>query len=261
LYDVQTTNIANEIPRLSSGERMLRANDNAAGIALSENLRTQVISYNQAVRNCQDATSMLRTAEGGLDETGKILSRMRELVVRGASDTNTEADRAKIFQELEALSDDIEIISDRTHFNNIKLLKGGAAETTGFTFAIDLRVEHGINVKVSAADTAALGVQASDLKVDTHANAEKSLKNIDTAIEKVAAIRSRLGAGMESLAHAAASLSVTSNAANSSQSLIRELDTAQESIRLSRDQILSQSSRAMFVQANQIATSVLDLLR
>ncbi|MBM3275642.1 MAG: hypothetical protein FJZ00_10845 [Candidatus Sericytochromatia bacterium] len=153
------------------------------------------------------------------------------------------------------------IISDRTHFNNIKLLKGGAAQTTGFTFAIDLKLEHGINIKIDAADTAALSVRTSDLKVDSHANAEQSLKNIDTAIEKVAAIRNRLGAGMESLGHAAASLNVTSNAANASQSLIRELDTAQESIRLSRNQIMSQSSRAMFVQANQIATSVLNLPR
>ncbi|MBM3268474.1 MAG: flagellin [Candidatus Sericytochromatia bacterium] len=103
LFNMQTDNIANEVARLSSGERMLRATDNAASIAISGGIRTKIISYNQASRNAQDAQNMLQTAEGGLDETAKMLQRMRELVLRGTNDTLTDVDRAKVYSEIENL--------------------------------------------------------------------------------------------------------------------------------------------------------------
>ncbi len=260
-FNIQQDNIANETARLSSGERLLRANDNAASIAISGGIRTKIISYNQATRNAQDGQEMLRTAEGGLDETSKMLQRMRELVMRGSNDHLTELDRAKIFDEIKNLSQDIDLVADRTHYNKIELLKGGQAATTGFTFVVNLTMEDSINVKIQAADASALGIQTSQLAVDNPNSACTTLERIDKAIEQVATIRSQIGTGIERLHHAIANLGVTTHSAMESQSIIRELDTARESVRLARDQVMSESSRAMFTQANAFARNVLELLR
>lgn len=261
LFNIQTNEMANETARLASGERLLRANDNAAGIAISETIRTRVMAYNAATRNAQEAQDMLQTAEGGLDETAKILQRMRELVLRGANDAMTDLDKAKIADELRGLATDIDLIAERTHYNGKKLLAGGDAATQGFTFAVDADVVHNINVKIDTASAAALGVLSTMLSVDNTANASVAITRLDAAIEKVANIRSRLGSHIEELSHAVASLRVTATAAHESQSIIRELDTAREATRLARNRVLSESSRAMFVQANQAATYVLELLK
>ncbi len=260
LFGIQTNEMANQTARLASGERLLRANDNAAGIAISETIRTRVISYNAAGRNARDAQDMLQTAEGGLDETAKILQRMRELILRGANDSLTDMDKAKIADELRGLSIDIDLISERTHYNGKKLLAGGDA-SQGFTFVVDADAIHNINVKIATASAAALGVLSTQLSVDTAANASITLTKLDAAIEKVANTRSQIGSHIEELSHAVASLGVTSNAASESQSIIRELDTARESSRLARNKIMSESSRAMFTQANQTAMQVLKLLQ
>ncbi|MBM3267373.1 MAG: hypothetical protein FJZ01_06975 [Candidatus Sericytochromatia bacterium] len=126
---------------------------------------------------------------------------------------------------------------------------------------VNLTTENSINVKIKAADAASLGVQAADLKVDNKDNATGALVRLDKAIENVATIRSQIGTGIERLTHSINSLGVTTATAQDSQSVIRELDTAKESVRLARDRIMSDSSRAMFVQANKLASLVLDLFK
>lgn len=243
------------LERLSSGLRINRAADDAAGLAISEKLRSQVNGLNQAQANAQDGISLIQTAEGALNETHSILQRMRTLAVQSASDTNTDSDRAQIQKEITALQDELTGISDRTQFNTKTLLDG----SLDATFQIGANENQVINVQV-ATDMDATGLAVDGVDLSTQSNAAAAISTLDTAIDTVAGIRADLGAVQNRLQHTVANLGVSAENLAASESRIRDTDMAKEMTSFTRSQILQQAGVSMLAQANQAPQSVLKLL-
>ena len=254
--------MATSLERLSSGLRINRAADDAAGLAISEKLRSQTNGLNQATSNAQDAISLVQTAEGALNETHSILQRMRTLAVQSANDTNTDQDRAQIQKEVTALNSELDRIAKATQFNGQNLLdgSGGAANDGKFTFQVGANndVNQTVSVTFAKADSATLAVDAAD--VSTQAGATAALTSIDTAIETVSGQRADLGAVQNRLQHTINSLSVASENAAAAESRIRDTDMAKEMTSFTRSQILQQAGVSMLAQANSAPQSVLKLL-
>ncbi len=253
--------LAKSLQKLSSGLRINGAQDDAAGLAISEKFRSQIKGLNQAVSNTQDGINMIQTAEGALNETEVILQRMRELAVQGANDTLTVSDRNNITDELQALSKEINRIAETTQFNTKVLLNGGTAATQGFTFQVGANDNQWLNVVIDTSNAQALGVYLTNISVDNAFNASTTIRNLDDAIARVSATRSKLGANINRLEHTVANLNVQAENMSSSESRIRDLDMAKEASTLTRNQILTQSSQAMLAQANQLPQQILQLLR
>jgi flagellin len=261
LLGINDSNLGKSLQKLSSGLRINQASDDAAGLAIAEKFKSQVMGLNQATANSSDAINMLQTAEGGLNETQVILQRMRELAVQGANDTLTVSDRNNITDELQALSKEIDRIAATTQFNSHVLLDGGTASTSGFTFQVGANCNQFLNVVISTANAEALGVLFTQISVDNASSASATICNLDDALAKVSAMRSKLGANINRLEHTVANLNVQAENMAASESRIRDLDMAKEASNLTRNQILSHSSQAMLSQANQQPQSVLSLLR
>ena len=255
---VTDNQMGKSLERLSSGFRINRASDDAAGLAISEKLRGQVNGLNAASANAQNAISLLQTAEGGLSEQHSILQRMRELTVQAGSDTNTVEDRGFIQDEVDALALELTRISTDTQFNGQNLLDASGGSGTDGTFNFQVGANNGqvISVAIAASDAGALGVDAVDV-TDTDA----SLTSIDAAIATVSSERSNLGANQNRLEHTVANLNVSSENLAASESRIRDTDMAKEMMSFTRAQILSQAGTAMLAQANQAPQGVLSLLR
>ncbi|WP_210424483.1 flagellin N-terminal helical domain-containing protein [Gephyromycinifex aptenodytis] len=243
------------LERLSSGLRINRAADDAAGLAISEKLRSQVNGLNQAQSNAQDGVSLIQTAEGALNETHSMLQRMRTLAVQSASDTNTSSDRAAIQKEITALVDEIDSTTTRTEFNGMKLLDGNF---TGKKLQIGANADQTMNISIAAMNATGLGV--NDLTVGTQADAQTALQTIDTAIGKVSGQRADLGAVQNRLDHTIKNLGVSAENLAASESRIRDTDMAKEMTNFTRSQILQQAGTAMLAQANQSSQGVLRLL-
>lgn len=242
--------------KLSSGLRINRAADDAAGLAISEKMRGQVRGLNQAVRNAQDGISLIQTAEGALNETHAILQRMRELAVQSANDTNTAGDRGQLQQEIDQLVTEIGRIATTTEFNTQKLLDG---TFSGKLIHIGANSGQTLTVGIAAMDAAALSV--SSLSIDTQTAANTAITTINTAIETVSTERSKLGAIQNRLEHTIANLSVASENLSAAESRIRDLDMAQEMMAFTKNQILTQAGTAMLAQANAQPQTVLQLLQ
>jgi flagellin len=257
LSSTQNT-MATSLERLSSGLRINRAADDAAGLAISEKLRAQSNGLNQATANAQDAISLIQTAEGALNETHSILQRMRQLAVQSANDTNTADDRAAIQKEVDQLITELGRISTDTQFNGQNLLDGTGGTAGAFTFQIGANAGQSIDVTIAKADTATLGVDA--LKVDTQTAADAALTTIDTALKTVSTQRADLGAVQNRLQHTINSLSVAAENASAAESRIRDTDMAKEMTAFTRAQILQQAGVSMLAQANSAPQSVLKLL-
>lgn len=258
--------LSKSLERLSSGLRINRAADDAAGLAISEKLRGQVKGLNQAVANAQNGISLIQTAEGALNESHSILQRMRELAVQSANDTNTSADRAQIQKEVDQLASELTRISDTTEFNTKKLLDGSF---TGAQFQIGANADQTLSVSIGAMDAANLGVGTLDgvtgvttgLDVSTDAGtASTAITTIQTAIDSVSSQRSTLGAVQNRLDHTINNLNVAAENLTASESRIRDTDMAKEMTSFTRAQILSQAGTAMLAQANQVPQNVLRLL-
>lgn len=242
--------------KLSSGQRINRAGDDAAGLAISEKMRGQIRGLDQGSRNAQDGISMLQTAEGALNETHDILQRMRELAVQSSNDTNVTADRAAIDKEFQALASEITRISDDTEFNKQKLWDGT-------TTAVDFQVGPNANQKISFTfenmDAATIMTAVGDLT--TKANSQTAIANLDTAIGKVSTVRSNLGATQNRLEHTINNLNTASENLTAAESRIRDVDMAKEMMEQTKNSILGQAAQAMLAQANQQPQGVLQLLR
>ena len=251
------TALSKSLEKLSSGFRINKASDDAAGLAISEKMRGQINGINQSMQNAQDAISMLNTAEGALNETESILQRMRTLTVQGASDTLAASDRANISLELNQLSSELDRISTNTEFNKTTLLSG--CISGGVNIQIGANAGQGMTVSIGTMSSGALTV--STLLVDTAANASTTLGQIDTAIATVSTERAKIGAYVNRLEHTIANLGVSSENLQAAESRIRDLDMAQEVSTMTRNQILTQSGTAMLAQANQAPQGVLSLLR
>lgn len=255
---------AKSLEKLSSGLRINRAGDDAAGLAISEKMRGQVGGLNQAVRNAQDGISLIQTAEGGLNETHSILQRMRELTVQSANDTNTEGDRGAIQEEFNQLSKEITRIANTTEFNGKKLLDG--SET--FNLQIGANSGQSISVGVGKMDAATLGVATGTTEADTEgldistasADFDDVIDKIDVAIGKVSGERSKLGATQNRLDHTINNLTTTSENLSAAESRIRDVDMAKEMMEFTKNNILNQASTSMLAQANQMPQSVLKLI-
>lgn len=253
--------LGNALERLASGLRINKAADDAAGLAIAEKMLAQTRGLRQASQNALDGISMIQTAEGALNETEAILQRMRELAVQAANDTMTLSDRNHIVDELNQLSQEIDRIARTTQFNTQVLLNGGTISQSGITFQIGANSGQIMNVQIDTADAAALGVYTTNISVDNPANASITITNLDDAITKVSSIRSKLGAMINRLEHTIANLDVQRENLSAAESRIRDLDMADEVARMTRAQILNQSSTAMLAQANQAPQSILSLLR
>ncbi|GAB6877615.1 flagellin N-terminal helical domain-containing protein [Thermaerobacter litoralis] len=252
----QTNGLLNKsLERLSSGLRINRAADDAAGLAISEKMRSQIAGLQTAQRNAQDAISLIQTAEGALNETHSILQRMRELAVQAASDTNTDADRQLIQKEVTQLIAEITRIGDTTEFNTQKLLDGSFASKV---FQIGANNNQTIQVTIGDMRAAALGVDTVD--VSTQAGAASAITALDSAISNVSGQRADLGAIQNRLEHTIANLGVAVENLQAAESRIRDVDMALEMANFTRNQILLQSGTAMLAQANAMPQAVLQLL-
>lgn len=256
---VTSTNLSKAMEKLSSGLRINRAGDDAAGLAISEKLRSQVRGLNQAIRNAQDGISLIQTAEGALQETHSILQRMRELAVQAANDTATADDRTAIQKEIDQLLQEIDRIANNTQFNTIKLLDGSTVATSGLSFQIGANQGQSINVTIKSEKAASMTINGID--VTSAASADAAIASIDEAIKYVSLQRAELGAVQNRLEHTIANLSVAVENLTASESRIRDVDMALEMMNFTKTQILQQAGVAMLAQANMAPQAVLQLLR
>lgn len=247
---------AKNMEKLSSGLRINRAGDDAAGLAISEKMRGQIRGLDMANKNSQDGISLIQTAEGALNETHAILQRMRELSVQGANDTNVTADRDAIQDELNQLMSEVDRIATTTEFNTQNLL-GGSFSGTLQIGANDGQI---INVQISAMDTTGLGINTG-ISVGTNALASTTISTLDAAIATVSTQRSKLGATQNRLEHTINNLSTSSENLSAAESRVRDVDMAKEMMSQTKNSILSQAAQAMLSQANQQPQGVLQLLR
>jgi len=253
--------MSKSLEKLSSGFRINRAADDAAGLAISEGLRSQVGGLKVAVRNAQDGISVVQTAEGALQEVHSILQRVRDLSVQAGNDSNNAAARTNIKTEIDALGDELIRIGDATNFNGTKLLDGSASALTFQVGASDQANESQVVVDLSSADVGAIGTAVKALDVSSAANALSSITTVDTNIQTVSTERAKLGASQNRFEHTINSLNVAVENLSASESRIRDTDMAAEMMEFTRAQILSQAGTAMLAQANQAPQTVLQLLR
>jgi len=244
------------IERLSSGLRVNRAGDDAAGLGISEGMRGQIRGLNQAIRNAQDGVSLIQTAEGALNETHSILQRMRELAVQSANDTNIAADRTALQAEVTQLIAEVDRIATTTEFNTQVLLNG---TFTGRAFHVGANA--GQTVALSIATMGATGLAITAVNVGTQTFANAAITTVTTAIGSVSTERSRLGAMQNRLTHTVNNLGTSSENLSAAQSRIRDVDMAKEMMQFTRMNILSQAAQAMLAQAMQQPQGVLQLLR
>ena len=250
---------AKSMEKLSSGLRINRAGDDAAGLSISEKMRAQIRGLNQASTNAQDGISMVQTAEGALNETQNILQRMRELAVQAANGTNVSEDRSAINVEIQQLSAEVDRIAVTTEFNTQNLFSTATANTV--TFQVGANSGQFISVTFSNMTATGLSVSTSDISVDTTENATASISVINQAIIKVSTQRSTLGAVQNRLEHTIANLDNAAENLTAAESRIRDVNMAKEMSNFSKFNILQQAAQAMLAQANQLPQNVLQLLR
>jgi flagellin len=245
-----TTSMASKsMERLSSGFRINRAADDAAGLGISEKMRGQIRGLAQAQRNIQDGVSLVQTAEGSLDEVHSMLQRVRELAVQYKTGSLSAASQSAIQSEVTQLASEIERIGGAAVFNGISLLDGGA------TVTFQVGANDGDEITVTTADLVSdLGTAYSDL-------ATASLSDIDDAIELVSTVRAEFGAVQNRMDHALGAAATAQENLVAAESRIRDVDMAEEMVMFTKNQILSQAGTAMLAQANQAPQGVLSLLR
>ena len=258
--------MSKSLEKLSSGFRINRAADDAAGLAISEGLRSQVGGLKVAVRNAQDGISVVQTAEGALTEVHAILQRVRDLSVQAANDSNNEDTRANIATEVTSLTSELTRISASTNFNGTKLLDGtaGAGGDGILTFQVGAGSDadsNQITVDLSTANVATVADNLSALDFTDASTAATAVETIDAEIKNVSTARASLGAYQNRLEHTINNVNVAIENLSASESRIRDTDMAQEMVSFTRAQILSQAGTAMLAQANQAPQGVLQLLR
>jgi flagellin len=255
---VNNTNTGKNLEKLSSGFRINRAGDDAAGLAISEKMRAQINGLEMATKNAEDGISLIQTAEGGLNETHAILQRMRELAVQAANGTNQDDDLQSIQDEIDALAHEIDRIGDSTKFNGINLLNGGSMASNGIGFQIGANnaTFESVNLKIASMKANDLGVNAL-----TVSNATAAIEALDGAISDVSEARAGLGAMQNRLEHTINNLGVTSENLTAAESRIRDVDMAKEMMQYTKNSILTQAAQAMLAQANMQPQGVLQLLQ
>ena len=252
--------------KLSSGFRINRAGDDAAGLSISEKMRSQIRGLNKASNNAQNGISLIQTAEGALNEVHSILQRMNELATQGANDVNTSVDRAAINKEIASLSEELTRIQEDTSFNDMSILNGDISDSK---LQVGAKKDQTIDVKIETLATYTANTQGglATLGLTDDADADKNeqygiaMEKIQTDIKKVSDLRSDLGAIQNRLEHTIANLDTTAENTQAAESLIRDVDMAAEMVEFSKNNILSQAGQSMLAQANQATQGVLSLLQ
>ena len=257
---ITTSAQAKSTEKLSSGYKINRAADDAAGLSISEKMRSQIRGLNKASSNAQDGVSLVQTAEGALNETHSILQRMNELATQAANGTNTTVDRSAIKAELDQLTSEIDRIQSTTQFNTMNLLDGTFSGATN-KMKLQVGALSGQSIDFSIANMCAskIGLKAT-LSVSTFTKAGSYMKSVQDAIEVVSKQRSAMGAIQNRLEHTIANLDTTSENTQSAESRIRDTDMASEMVTYSKNNILAQAGQSMLAQANQSNQGVLSIL-
>ena len=258
--NVNNRNSQDTLSKMSSGSRINKASDDAAGLAISEKLKAQIKSTNQASRNANDGISMVQTAEGGLDEVSNMLTRLRELSIQAASDTVGDSERGFTNMEYQSLKQEIERISQVTEFNGTKLL-AGEGDKLDFQIGVnndDFQDRISYDTQMTNASADSLGV--GDLSVASKEGAQSSLQSIDSAIEKVSGQRASLGAIQNRLISTNNNLETTTENLSAANSRIRDVDYAKVSAENAKNNILSQAGTSVLAQANAQGQNALRLI-
>jgi flagellin len=252
--------VSKNIQKLSSGYRINSAADDAAGLAVSEKMRSQINGLSQAEDNTANGISLIQTAEGGLNETSSILQRMNTLAVESANGTYKDADRTNLQMEITSLNTEIDRIASSTKFNEISLLDGSLG-TTALTFQVGAENTSAQQASLSIAnmDSSTLGVSAVDISSQT--GAQDAIDTIKTALATVSTARAKLGALQNELEHTANNLGTMSENLSSAESTIRDVDMTDEYVQYSKNQILAQAANSMLAQSNAQPQNVLTLLK
>ena len=258
---ITTSAQAKSTEKLSSGYKINRAADDAAGLSISEKMRSQIRGLNKASSNALDGVSLVQTAEGALNETHSILQRMNELATQAANGTNTSVDRSAIRAELDQLTSEINRIQSTTQFNTMNLLDGTFSGATN-QMKLQVGALSGQSIDFSIANMCAtkIGLKTT-LSVSTFTKAGSYMKSVQDAIEVVSKQRSAMGAIQNRLEHTIANLDTTSENTQSAESRIRDTDMASEMVTYSKNNILAQAGQSMLAQANQSTQGVLSLLQ
>ena len=269
---INTGNIGKNIEKLSSGYRINRAADDAAGLSISEKMRAQIRGMSQATRNAQDGVSLIQTAEGALQTVNDILVRIKELATQSANGTYNDTDRQRIQEELTELSAEIKNIADNTKFNGIDLLNGNMSGSDSVNIDLQIGIGSGqtLTLDVSKFNLKEIGTSGSGSGVvsvvsgwdlSDVAGAKDVLSSIDDIIDAVSAARSYLGANQNRLENTINNLNINVENLTAAESRIRDVDMAREMMEFTKNNILTQASQAMLAQANQTPQGVLQLLR
>jgi flagellin len=261
--------MSKSLEKLSSGYRINRAADDAAGLAISEGLRSQIGGLKVAVRNAQDGISVVQTAEGALNESQAILQRMRDLAVQAANGGSQDSTaQAAADTEFQQLNKELDRIAGTTTFNGNGLLNGSfngafqidSSTASGSVIQVDITSSGVLNgTTITGLDSAGLQTSAADLT--TTANANSAITTLDSALKDVSTVRAKLGAFQNRFEHTINNLNVAVENLSASESRIRDTDMASELVEFTKNQILSQAGTAMLAQANQAPQSVLKLLQ
>ena len=255
---ISVGNLSKSTEKLSSGYRINRAGDDAAGLSISEKMRGQIRGLDQASTNAQDGISMIQTAEGALNEVHSIIQRMRELTVQAANDTNVTADRDAIAAEQSQLAAEITRIGNSTEFNTMKLLNGSFG-----TKNLQVGANNGQNIQVTIGQITATGLSIADAasNMTSYTTATAYITKLDSALATVSSTRSNLGAIQNRLEHTIANADNTAENLQAAESRIRDVDMADEMVTFTKNNIVQQAAQSMLAQANQATQGVLSLLQ
>ena len=256
---ISTASLQGSVARLSSGLRITKASDDAAGLGISETLRAQIRSINQAVRNSNDGISLLQIADGGAANIGGLLARLRELAEQSASGILGANERSFLDQEFVALRSEIDRISAVTEFNGVKLLSGSGNDSLSIQIGFRSSANDTLTLSLNDLDTTRLSL--SSVNVSTAANALSALSNIDSAISAVASARANVGSLQNRIDAAVQNLEVANENVSAAESRIRDADIAFETALFTRNQILVSAGTSILAQANTLPQQALSLLQ
>jgi flagellin len=266
---VTQADVAKSIERLSSGQRINRAGDDASGLAVSEKMRSQIRGLNQAERNIQNGVSFIQTSEGYLQETQDILHRLRELSVQSANGIYTDEDRMQIQVEVSQLIDEVNRIASHAQFNGMNIMTGAFARDSAINrvmqFQVGANMDQNEQVYIGTMTAQALGLQNAQgdggaINITSPENANQAIGSLDSALRQLSKQRADLGAYQNRFEMAAEGVAIAAENLQASESRIRDADMASEMVTYTKDQILSQAGNAMLAQANVRTQSVLQLL-
>lgn len=258
---ITTNGLQKSTEKLSSGYKINRAADDAAGLSISEKMRNQIRGLNKASDNAQDGISLVQTAEGALNEVHSMLQRMSELAVQASNGTNASQDRTALDNEVQQLKTEIERVGTTTQFNKMDILTGEFSSNNEKTLQVGANQNQVITIAISALTSTVGSALDATVKVDTASAAQSSITIIQNSITNLSALRSKLGALQNRLEHTVANLDNISENTQSAESRIRDTDMAEEMVQYSKNNILQQAGQSMLAQANQANQGVLSLLQ